>query len=145
MKKFLVVLVVLAMAMAPIMGCCTKVDPVSKASTKTFGNCLTAAQDLLCNPTASQQAAAAAVLAFITSGIDIANIVVPVPITAAEVQLVFSVVQSGGCILATDLQKALAWYASITATLQTESKMGKARGMKAASAMPPNVDVLYNW
>ena len=142
MKKYLAILVVLAVAVG---GCCTRIDPVSKASTKTFSNCVATAQDILCNPSPAQQAAAAAVLAFIASGIDVANIIVPVPITAAEVQLVFSVVQAGGCILATDLQKALAWYASITATLQADAKMGKARGLKAVSAMPPNVDVLYNW
>ena len=146
MKKVMVLIAVLAMVLAlAFTGCCTRIDQVSKASTKTFSNCLATAQDILCNPTPAQQATAASVLAFITSGIDIANIIVPVPITAAEVQLVFGLVQNGGCILATDLQKALAWYASITATLQAESKAGKARGLKAVAAMPPNVDVLYNW
>jgi hypothetical protein len=145
MRRILILMVVLAMAALPLAGCCTRVDPVTKVSTKTFGNCVAAAQDILCNPTDQQKAAAAAALAFITSGISIASLVVNVPITPAEVQLVFGAVQGGGCVLAADMMKALAWYAAVTADLQNQAVAGKAAGLKAVAAMPPNIDPLYNW
>ena len=134
MKKLAIVGLVIVLALS-LVGCCTRVDPTTKVSTKTFGNCLTAAQTLLCSPTPAQQAEAQAVLNFLNSGISVAGLVVNVPITPAEVQLIFSVVQQGGCVLATDLQTALAWYASLTATLQ-------AKGVKA---VPPPVVALYKW
>ena len=139
MKKLLVIMVVLALA-AP--ACCTRVDPVTKATTKSFANCLATAQQILCNPTDAQKAEAGSILAFLTSGIAIAGIVVNVPITAAEVQVIFGMIQSGGCVLTTDLQMALAWYAALTATLQTQAK---AAGKYKAVAAPPSANNLYVW
>jgi hypothetical protein len=142
-KKVLILTIVLVIPVLLLAGCCTRVDPVTKVSTDTFGNCVTAAQELLCNPTPVQQAAAASVIAFITSGIDIGNIITPVPITATEVQLIFGIVQAGGCVLATDLQKALAWYASFVTALQTQTNATKMKGLKA-TMQPPDISALYN-
>ena len=144
MKNLMIGILILGMVFNAV-GCCTRVDPTTQATTKSFGNCLTTAQQILCNPTDQQKAAAAAALAFITSGIDIANIVVPVPITAAEVQLVFSAVPTGGFVLTSAMMEALAWYAAVTVKLQDQAAAQVKAGKKAPVALPPNIDPLYVW
>ena len=139
--KLLALIVILSIIALPLAGCCTKIDPVTKASSKSFANCLGTAQQMLCNPTDQQKAEAAAILTFLTSGVAIAGIVTNVPITVGEVTTIFGMVQAGGCVLTTDLQLALSWYAALTATLQTQAKAAGKKGLMA----PPVINSLYNW
>ena len=142
MKKILSLCLMVALMLS---ACCTRVDPVTKANSKSFANCVAAAQDLLCNPTDQQKAEAAAVLAFLTSGVQIAGLVINVPITVTQVQAIFGMVQSGGCVLANDLQLALSWYSALSATLNTKALQAKAAGAKAVPATPPVINALYVW
>ena len=145
MKKILVLIVVLSIMALPLGGCCTRVDPVTKANTKTFGNCVAAAQDLLCNPTDQQKAEAASVVAFLAGGVQVAGIFINVPITAAEVVAIFGMVQSGGCVLANDMQLALSWYAALSAALNTQAAAAKLTGKKGVAMAPPVINALYVW
>ena len=140
MKKLLITLVVLAMV---VPACCTRVDPTTKVNTKSFANCLAAAQQLFCNPTAAQQAEAGAVLAFLTTGVQVATFVINVPITAAEVTQVFSLVQAGACVLTTDMQMALDWYNALVSAIQTKALQDKKMGAKMI--MPPAIPNLQNF
>ena len=145
MKRILILAVVLSLFALPLSGCCKRVDPTTQVTTKAFTNCVSAAQNILCNPTDQQKAAAAAALAFITSGIQIAGLVTNVPITPAEVQLVFGVVQNGGCVVTSTMMEALAWYAALTVQLQNQAAAGKANGLKAMVNVPPDISPLYVW
>ena len=136
MKKLTVIFLIVALMFMG--GCCTRV--VDGVTSKNFGNCLTAAQNLLCNPTDQQKAEAAAVLTFLTSGVQIAGLVVNVPITAAQVVTIFGMVQAGGCVVVTDFQTALAWYNALTQAMQKKAMAGKAMVM-----MPPLIPALQAW
>ena len=96
-------------------------------------------QQVLCNPTVSQQMEAAAVIDFITSGINVANYVVTVPITVDQAKLIFGAVQAGGCVLLTDLQMALAWFDEIAGQVQAKAMMGG----KPAFPMVPDTRLLH--
>ena len=146
MKKLIVLVGLSILAVVLLSGCgCKRVDSVTKVETQTFGNCLTAAQDLACNPTPAQQAAAQQILSFVQSGINIASIVTHVPITADQAQLVFSVIQSGGCVLMNDVVQAMAWYSAIAAAVQTQQAMMAQAGKKSMGMAPPDVGPLYHW
>ena len=130
MKKAIIFMVILMLA-----GCtCKRVDPVSKLETDNFSNCMSAAQSLFCNPTEKQQAEAAAVLTFLTSGVAIASLVTTVPITADQVVIIFGMIRAGACVLTTDLGLAVAWYNELTNVLQAQVMSGK---MKGTTQMPP--------
>ena len=94
------------------------------------------AQQILCNPTAEQQATAAAVKNFLSSAAPFAA-VVGIAITPAQAQAVFSAIQGGLCVGATDLQLALSWFQAVTAPAQTAK-------LKAAMAPIPDVTPLWN-
>lgn len=125
-------------------GCCTRVDPTTQQSSKSFSNCLAATQQLMCSPTAAQQAEATSVLNFLQSGVAIASIFVPVPVTAAEVQLVFTAVQNGSCVLTTDLQQAADWYNALTAILKNQPAAAAKAGLKTG-ALPPPIPNINHW
>jgi hypothetical protein len=144
MKKIVILFVVLALFALPLAGCCKRVDPATMVTTTSFTNCMAAAQQLACNPTPAQQAAAQQILAFVQSGINIASIITHVPITAEQAQLIFSTIQSGGCVLMNDLMTAMSWYQAIVATVQTQQAMQTKAGGKMAM-QPPDVNALYHW
>jgi hypothetical protein len=105
-----------------------------------LANCLTAAQELFCSPTDEEKAEAASVLNFITSGVDITNMITDTSITTAQVQTIFALIQAGACVLLTDLQLAVAWYETLTATMQTKAMTGK---MVSPKKMPPAIPALW--
>lgn len=143
MKKYLKIsaVIVLALVLSLVsMGCtCKRVDPETMITTDTMANCLTAAQELFCSPTVEEKAEAASVLSFITSGVDIANMITDTSITTAQVQTIFALVQAGACVLLTDLQAAVAWYATLTSAMQTKVMTGK---MASQQKMPPAIPAL---
>jgi hypothetical protein len=130
-------LIIMAMVLLLLAGCtCKRVDPVTKLETDNFSNCLTVAQELFCNPNEKQQAEAAAVLTFLTSGVQIASMVTTVPITADQVVIIFGMIRAGACVLTTDLGLAVAWYNELTSVIQAQVMSGK---MKGATVMPPAI------
>ncbi len=128
MKRIICILAIVTLLLSGVFGCGGVKQVVDTG------------QQVLCNPTTQEQAEAAAVLQFIQSGIQVAGLVVSVPVTAAQVQIIFSIVQNGGCVVMSDLQMALAWYDALVAQLQT-----KARAAKGITPIPPATPSLHNW
>ena len=79
MKKLLACLAIIAMV-----GGCAGVNQV-----------VSTGQQVICNPDDQQKAEAQSILTFISTGVQVASLVVTVPVTVAEVQTIFGVVQAG--------------------------------------------------
>ena len=129
MRKGVLVLVSI---LALVGGCCTRTN-VNGVTTKSFTNCLTTAQQMLCNPTDAEKASALAIENFLTSGAVVVGAIAGIPITPAAAQAVFVTIASGACVVATDLQNALAWYNALT------SGVTATKGLKAV----PNPGALF--
>ena len=106
MKK----LVILAMVLALLLGGCSWLS-----GTATTPGAVATAQQQLCNPNPSQQAVATAIINFLSAGVGIAAPIAGIPITPAVAQGVFTAIENGLCVGATNLQLALTWYNAIAA------------------------------
>lgn len=121
MKK----LAVLCLVLSLVMGC---------AGFKDF---LGVASDMLCNPTAEQQAQADAAIQFISIGTDFAGQIVGLPITGAQATAILYAVKTGTCVLLTQLHDALAFFDAVSA--QVKAKVVVTRAIRPVA---PDVSAL---
>jgi hypothetical protein len=138
MKKYLVILLVLAMALA---GCCTRTDTAG-VTTKTFMNCMIGAQAMVCNPDANVMAVINAAAPIIAS---ILNSAVPgsaLFINAQNAANVVASIQSVGCTSVTALNQLIAFIQSSAFTQAQASLTAKGKMMAMA---PIDVRPLVDW
>jgi hypothetical protein len=138
MKKFVVLIVVLAMALA---GCCTRTDTAG-VTTKNFPNCMLAAQAMVCNPDANVMAVINAVAPILANLVNTAIPGSALFINASNAQNVVKSIQGVGCTSVTALNQLIAF---IQSSDFAQAQMQLAAKGKRMATSPIDVGPLINW
>lgn len=108
MKKLLILAICLAL---PILGCCTRTAPDGTV-TKSFSNCIKAADEMVCNPPATVQSIAAVAAPLLAT---LLNVLVPASsewVNANNAYTVALSIQSGICVGGGQLANFIAFLES---------------------------------
>ena len=141
MKRFLVLIALLAVAALGMAGCC-KLTNANGVTTTSFANCITSAENYACNPPASVMTSLNASAVFVAT---IINATIPGSaafINATNAAGAIATLQQSGCIGLTSLNTLVAYLSALTGPAKAGVALNE-RVVESASTV--NLGPLIEW